>query len=289
MKRRQVLIGWLFVLPFVIVVFFFLVLPLIYAGYLSSQADSLVGGQHFVGLTNYIDTFKDPLFLEGLKRVAIYALISIPIMTTVSLISALTIDVIQTRLARIFRLIAFMPYAVPGVVAALMWGFLYSQQFGPIYWVAKRIGYPNLDMFDPNVFIYSISGIAFWAWTGYNMIVLYSALQGISREIYEAAIVDGASQKQIAFRIKIPAIRGAIVLTVLFSLIGSMQLFTEPRILSRYTNAVTLGYTPNIYAFNLAFNQSQFNYSAAVSFALGLIVLVVSYGFLLRNRRMADK
>ena len=272
-------------IPFLIVVFAFLIAPLGYALYLSTQADTLVGGQEFVGFENYIFSLTDPIFLEGVKRVFIFGLIQIPIMLFLSTVGALVIDVINTRLSRTFRLIAFMPYAVPGVVAALMWGFLYSESFGPFVGIAESLGAKDFNFFSLKVFIYSISNIVTWAWTGYNMIIIYSALQGLSREVYEAAIVDGATQVQIAIRVKLPAIKNAILLTTIFAIIGTMQIFTEPRILSRYTNAVSNGYTPNIYSFNLAFAQSQFNYAAAVSFTLALVVFVVTSIVLAATRR----
>ena len=285
MKLRQSLTGWLFMIPILIVVFAFLIAPLGYALYLSTQADTLVGGQEFVGFENYIFSLTDPIFLEGVKRVFIFGLIQIPIMLFLSTVGALVIDVINTRLSRTFRLIAFMPYAVPGVVAALMWGFLYSESFGPFVGIAESLGAKDFNFFSLKVFIYSISNIVTWAWTGYNMIIIYSALQGLSREVYEAAIVDGATQVQIAIRVKLPAIKNAILLTTIFAIIGTMQIFTEPRILARYTNAVSNGYTPNIYSFNLAFAQSQFNYAAAVSFTLALVVFVVTSIVLAATRR----
>ena len=285
MKSRQSITGWLFMIPFLIVVLAFLIAPLGYALYLSTQADTLVGGQEFVGFENYIFSLTDPIFIEGVKRVFIFGLIQIPIMLFLSTVGALVIDVINTRLSRTFRLIAFMPYAVPGVVAALMWGFLYSESFGPFVGIAESLGAKDFNFFSLKVFIYSISNIVTWAWTGYNMIIIYSALQGLSREVYEAAIVDGATQVQIAIRVKLPAIKNAILLTTIFAIIGTMQIFTEPRILSRYTNAVSNGYTPNIYSFNLAFAQSQFNYAAAVSFTLALVVFVVTSIVLAATRR----
>jgi multiple sugar transport system permease protein len=263
-------------IPFLIVVLAFLIAPLGYALYLSTQADTLVGGQEFVGFENYVFSLTDPIFIEGVKRVFIFGLIQIPIMLFLSTVGALVIDVVNTRLSRTFRLIAFMPYAVPGVVAALMWGFLYSESFGPFVGIAQSLGAEDFNFFSLKVFIYSISNIVTWAWTGYNMIIIYSALQGLSREVYEAAIVDGATQVQIAIRVKLPAVKNAILLTTIFAIIGTMQIFTEPRILSRYTNAVNNGYTPNIYSFNLAFAQSQFNYAAAVSFTLAIVVFVVT-------------
>ena len=287
MKLRQTIAGWLFLAPFLLVALAFLVAPLFYALFLSSQTDTLIGGVEFVGFENYIATLSDPLFLEGVKRVILFGVVQIPIMLGLSTIGALVIDAIQTRLSRTFRLIAFMPYAVPGVVAALMWGFLLSKSFGPFVGLFNLIGIHDLNFFSPAVFIYSIANIVTWAWTGYNMIIIYSALQGLPREVYEAAIVDGASQFQIALRVKLPAVKNAILLTSIFTIIGTMQIFTEPRVLARYTNAVSAGYTPNIYSFNLAFVQSQFNYAAAVSFTLALFVFVISAIVLAGTRRRA--
>ena len=287
MKRRHALTAWLFLTPFLLVALFFLVGPLGYALYLSTQTDTLVGGVEFVGITNYKDTLTDPVFLEGVKRVIVFGVIQIPIMLSLSTAGALVLDVINSRLARTFRLIAFMPYAVPGVVAALMWGFLYSKSFGPFVGIFEFIGFDNFNFFVPSVFIYSMSNVITWAWTGYNMIIIYSALQGLPREMYESAIVDGASQIQTAIRVKIPAVKSAILLTSIFAIIGTMQIFTEPKVLTRYTNAVSNGYTPNIYSFNLAFVQSQFNYSAAVSFTLAIIVFIITAVVLIVTRRRA--
>jgi multiple sugar transport system permease protein len=287
MKFRQALAGWLFMTPFLFVALAFLVAPLGYALYLSSQTDTLVGGVEFVWFENYKSSLTDPIFIEGVRRVLVFGLIQIPIMLSLSIMGALRIDAIQTKLSRVFRLIAFMPYAVPGVVAALMWGFLYSKSFGPFVGILESLGLKDFNFFVPSVFIYSMANIVTWAWTGYNMIIIYSALQGLPREMYEAAIVDGASQIQIAIRVKLPAIKNAILLTLIFTIIGTMQIFTEPKVLSRYTNAVSLGYTPNVYSFNLAFAQSQFNYSAAVSFTLALVVFVLTAVVLTVTRRRA--
>lgn len=287
MKFRQALAGWLFMTPFLLAAFAFLVAPLGYALYLSTQTDTLVGGVEFVWFENYKASLTDPIFIDGVRRVFVFGLIQIPLMLSLSIMGALMIDTIQTKLSRVFRLIAFMPYAVPGVVAALMWGFLYSKSFGPFVGIFETLGAKDFNFFVPSVFIYSMANIVTWAWTGYNMIIIYSALQGLPREMYEAAIVDGASQIQIAFRVKLPAIKNAILLTLIFTIIGTMQIFTEPKVLSRYTNAVSLGYTPNIYSFNLAFAQSQFNYSAAVSFTLAIVVFVITAVVLTVTRRRA--
>jgi multiple sugar transport system permease protein len=118
------------------------------------------------------------------------------------------------------------------------------------------------------------------------MIVLYAALQGLPREVYESARIDGAGPAQIAWRIKTPMISSAIVLATLFTILGTLQFFTEPLILQPLNpGSITAHYTPNVYAFNQAFSFQQYNYSAAISFLLGAVVFVGSYIFLFATRK----
>jgi multiple sugar transport system permease protein len=178
-----------------------------------------------------------------------------------------------------------MPYAVPAVLGALMWGFLYSRTFGPFADLPTAFGGEPVEFFSTSLLLASLGNIVTWAWTGYNMIVLYSALQGVPREMYESALIDGASQTQIALRVKVPAIRQAIALAAIFTVIGTMQFFVEPYVMSRFAPQISAGYTPNLYAYNQAFAYSDFHYSAAISFTLGLVVFVAAYAFVLVSRR----
>lgn len=277
--------GALFVLPFFLVVVAFLVVPLGYAFWLSLSTKSLALGTRFTGFDNYVRAFTDPTLLDGFLRVVLFGAVQIPIMLGIALVGALMLDAVTTRFAIAFRLIAFMPYAVPAVLGALMWGFLYSRTFGPFADLPTVFGGEPVDFFDTDLVLASLGNIVTWAWTGYNMIVLYSALQGVPREMYEAALIDGASQTQIALRVKIPAIRQAVALATVFTVIGTMQFFVEPYVMSRFAPAISAGYTPNLYAYNQAFAYSDFHYSAAISFALGFVVFVAAYVFVLVSRR----
>jgi len=133
----------------------------------------------------------------------------------------------------------------------------------------------------------SLANIVTWEFVGYNMIILYAALRAIPHELYEAAAVDGAGAWRTAWSIKLPALRPALMLTLVFSVIGSFQLFNEPNLLQRLAPAVIdSAYTANLYAYSLAFISQQINYAAAVSFLLGLVIVIVSYAVLLTaNRR----
>lgn len=110
------------------------------------------------------------------------------------------------------------------------------------------------------------------------MIIMYAALRAIPEELYDAAAVDGAGPWRTAWSIKIPAIRPAIMLTVIFSIIGTFQLFNEPQLLDRIAPiAITNSFTPNLYAYNLAFVNQDVNYAATIAFVLGLVTMVISY------------
>lgn len=285
-RRKQHLAAYGFVLPFFVVFAAMLVAPLIYAGYLSFFVDRLVGGVSFVAFENYIRAFQDPGFLAGLGRTALVLVIQVPIMLGLALFFALAIDSGRARGSRALRLLIFLPYAVPGVVAVLMWGYLYGKQFGLIGQITGGLGLASLDLLSGSNILFSIMNIITWTYVGYNMIVMYSALKSIPTELYEAAEIDGASQWRLAWSVKIPLIRPAIILTVIFSVIGSFQIFNEPSLLLELApSAITQSFTPNFYAYNLAFVNQDTNYAAAIAFLLGFVIMIVSYVVQLSTRR----
>src|SRR5262249_2426819 len=119
--------------------------------------------------------------------------------------------------------------------------------------------------------------------------ILYAALRTIPSDLYDAAAADGAGPWRTAWYVKLPSIRPAIVLTGLFSVIGTFQLFNEPRIMGGIAPTVIgSDYTPNLYAYALAFTDRQVNYSAAVSFVLGFVILVCSYLFIFAATRRSS-
>lgn len=132
----------------------------------------------------------------------------------------------------------------------------------------------------------SIGNIVTWEFVGYNMLIFYSALRVIPTSLYEAAEIDGAGQWRIIGSIKLPAIRGALVIATIFSIIGSFQLFNEPSILRPLAlNSITTDYTPNFYTYSLSFNGQQHNYSATVAIIMGVITMIVAYAVQLRGMR----
>ena len=277
-KRKQYLAAYLFLLPFFVVFITMLVIPLVYAGYLSLFESKLIGGEVFAGLANYARGLTDPQFLGSLGRVALFFVVQVPIMLGLALFFALALDSMRARGSKSIRVLIFMPYAVPAVVATLMWGYLYGGDFGPIAQMARALGLGTPDFLSAENILGSMMNIVTWEFVGYNMIIMYAALRSIPGELYEAAEIDGAGQFRLAWSVKIPSIRPAIFLTVIFSIIGSFQLFAEPSLLNEIApTAITNSFTPNYYAYNLAFINQELNYAAAIAFLLGLIIAVISY------------
>lgn len=273
-KPKREYIGILYCLPYVVVFLFGMIIPMFYALYLSFFKQSLLGGTTFAGFDNFIAAFKDEALWSGFRRVLIYAAIQIPLNLTLSLAAALILDSQRIRHIAVPRILLFLPYAVPGVIAALMWGYIYGDKYGLVGQIASMIGATAPNMLSEKLMLFAIANICTWCSLGYNMLIYYSALIGIPNELYESARIDGASELRIAWSVKIPQIKGSIMMTVLFSVIGTLQLFNEPSILMNSApNVITSNYTPNLYAYNLAFNGQNLNYAAAVSLVIGVIVM----------------
>ncbi|MFF1744135.1 carbohydrate ABC transporter permease [Streptomyces mirabilis] len=286
-RRRHGTAGALFIAPFMVLFLLLFLAPLGYAAYLSLFQERLIGGSTFVGLDNYVTALKDPQLLKGIGRVALFFLIQVPVMLLLALFLALALDSGLLRLARVIRLGIFVPYAVPSVIATLMWGYLYGPDFGPFAQISRDLHVPAPHFLSDSWMLGSLANIVTWEFVGYNMIILYAALRTVPAELYEAAAMDGAGAWRIARSIKLPALRPALTLTLLFSVIGSFQLFNEPNLLMKVApDVITSSYTANVYAYSVAFISQQTNYAATVSFILGLVIVIVSYAFLLTaNRR----
>jgi multiple sugar transport system permease protein len=274
--RRQ--IGWGFVAPFLVCFAVAIAAPLAYAIWLSLFQDRLVGGTTFVGVDNFVRALTDPQLWTAVGRVALIMAVQVPVMLGLALFCALAIDSARLAWAPMFRLLVFLPYAVPGVVAALMWGYIYGPRFGLVGDIGSFLGVTLPDPLSSNLVLLSIGNISTWLFTGYNMLVFVSALKTIPTELYEAAQIDGAGAFRIIRAIKLPALRPALTITVMFSVIGSFQLFNEPNILrSLAPNVITSGFTPNMYAFTLSFAGGQYNSAATVAIVVGVLTMIAAY------------
>ncbi len=277
----------IFTAPFVILFVLFYLLPIGYAIWKSLLVIEREGtfGQAtevFGGLSQYALVFQNEAFWESVGRVLLFGVVQVPVMLALALLFALLLDSPLLRGKKFFRLAFFVPYAVPGVIAAIMWGFLYSPNLSPFTVLTG-----NVDFLSAELVLWAIANVVTWVFVGYNMLIIYSSLLAIPTEMFEAARLDGAGQMRIAWSIKIPLVRPALVLTAILSIIGTLQLLAEPQVFRSFSSAVTSTYTPNmtIYATSAIPNV---NLAAAFSVVLALATFVLSFTFLRITRRKAD-
>ncbi|PPF52659.1 sugar ABC transporter permease [Clavibacter michiganensis] len=272
-----------------------MLVPIVYAAWLSLQTYRLEGGgilgtrvQVFAGLDNYAAVLSDPELTAGFGRLAIYGIISVPLTLGLALLFALMLDVPAARATRFARTAIFIPYAVPGVVAALLWGFMYLPGTSPFSAVSEALGGGAIPFLGEPAIYASVANIAIWGGVGFNMIIIYTSLRGVPAEIYEAARIDGAGELQIALRIKIPLVVPALVLTGIFSLIGALQLYGEPTTLKPLTNVISQTWVPLMTIYRNAFLTDDLPGAAALSVVLALgTVLVSALVLWITNRRTA--
>jgi len=234
----------------------------------------------YAGLENYRRVLTDTEFGDSVLRVLLYGAILVPAMLGLALLFALLLDWPWTRLRRLSRIAIFLPYAVPGVIASLLWGFLYLPAVSPLHYLLERSGLPRPDLLAPDTIMGSIANIGVWGGVGFNMLLLYTALRAIPGELYESARMDGCSELQIAWRIKVPQIVPALVMATIFGTITTLQVFSEPTTLRPLTNSLTTTWSPLMKIYRDAFAHNDIHGAAAASVVLALATLVVSFGFL---------
>jgi multiple sugar transport system permease protein len=273
-----------FVTPFGVLFALFYAVPIGYAVVQSLykvQRTGTFGKAHdvFGGLAQYRQVFSDSPFWQSVGRVLLFGVVQVPVMLGLALVLALLLDSGLIRGKRFFRLAFFLPYAVPGVVAAIMWGYLYSPNLSPFTAVTA-----NVDLLSADFVLWAMANVVTWVYAGYNMLIIYSALLAIPQEIYEAARIDGAGQFRVAWSIKIPLVMPALVLTTVFSIIGTLQLLAEPQVFRSFSSAVSSTYTPNLTVYSTS-SIPNFHLAAAFSVVLALATFVLSFAFLKFTQR----
>ncbi|AWS45548.1 carbohydrate ABC transporter permease [Streptosporangium sp. 'caverna'] len=285
-------VPYLFLAPAMVLFTLFVAVPIVYTAYLSLRRTKVSGlglGKNsrteiFVGLDNYSAAITDGELWAGWLRVLGYGLLVLAVMLGLALLFALLLDSAHVRLARFSRIAVFLPYAVPGVAASLLWGFLYLPSLSPIRQVL------DIDLLGTGAVTFSMANVAVWGGVGFNMLVLYTNLRAVPRTYYEAARIDGAGEIQIALRIKIPIMMPAIILTTVFSIIATIQVFTEPTTLRPLTNTISSTWSPLMKVYRDAFVTGDLYSAAATSIVIAAISLVLSFGFLrvVRNRAFGE-
>lgn len=277
-RRTMALKGASFTLPFFLGFAVFTVVPMAMALkeslYVEKGSGLGFGAKtiEFAGLDNFVTGFGDERFWASMLRVALFALVSIPLIQVVSIGLALLLDAAARKVADRFRLPLLIPYMIPGIVATLIWIYLYSPAVGPLTPFLALFGI-DANFYGGELVWVSIGNLMAWSGIGFNMLIVYAALRSVEPSVYDAARIDGASEWRIAWSIKVPLVRRSLVLTTVLSIIGTLQIFSDTMLFkSMAPETITRDFTPIMAIYDWAFQQGNFNYAAALSVILALVV-----------------
>lgn len=272
---------YLFIAPAVLLLTVFAILPIIIALVISFTDMDLVGLADYsnisgVGFSNYINLFKDPVFLKSMTNTLIYVVVGVPLVVLGSMGVALLLNYGTSWVFKAFRVVYYMPSITNIVAIAVVWGYLYNGTYGLFNYALSWVGIPAQQWLqDPVLAKFALILMAFWKSIGLNMIIFLAALQGIPRSYYEAAEIDGATGWKKLRYITVPLLGFATFFVSITTLIGWIQFLEEPMVM---TKGGPLNETMSmaLFIYNNGFQLSKFGYAASGSFVLFFIIIVVT-------------
>ncbi len=289
--RRKVA-PYVFISPFFVLFLAFSAFPLLFSLYLSFHSWNGIGAMKFVGLKNYTYLLTDDIFWKAVRNTIVLMFESAVPQHILALFFAFILNLGLVKFKNFFKAALFLPYLTAAIAISLLFRTLFSYRMGllnyALEWVTRfvpfkalldllRIGLPINWLGKAAWLKPSISMLIIWQWTGWNTILYLAGLQAIDSEYYDAARVDGANWWQVFFHVTLPMLRPMIVFAVTLSIIGSMQLFTEPLILTDQNGGASMaGYTVAMNLYQVAFSWTYFGSAAAISWVLFLMIFAFS-------------
>ncbi len=281
LKKSDYINGWLFVLPALLGLLCFVLFPFLLAVVLSFTNLKLGSPLplEFIGFTHYQRLLDDMAFLYALRNNILFALIVVPIQTSLALVLALLINQ-PLRGMTVFRTLFFMPVVFPLSLVAVVWILLFAP--GPQGTLNSVLEFMTLGIWQPRDFLHdpywalpAIALTSIWQGVGFQMIILLAALQSIPAELYEAASIDGATKRQQLLYITVPQLRNTLIFVVLVTTILTFRLFDQVQIMTR--GGPQYGTTTVMYeAVNAAFTSQQVAKGAAMTVVFFTIVLALT-------------
>jgi cellobiose transport system permease protein len=282
-----------FVAPFFLVFAVFGAFPLVYTLWVSMHRWELIGTHTWVGLENYRKLLGDATFWN-----ATYNTFGIFLLATVPqfLLALFLADTLSRRfrLRTLFRMGVLIPNVTSVAAVALIFGVIFAREFGLANWVLGWFGVEPVDWVNGEKASWvAIAAMVDWRWTCYNALIFLAAMQAIPRDLYEAAEIDGAGRFRQFVSVTLPLLRPTLMFTTIVSVIGGIQLFTEPLLLNAGSGGILGGslrqsQTLMMYMVEIGFNRFEFGYAAAVSWLVFLMILVVAAVNVLLIRRIGS-
>ena len=273
---RLRLTPYLFLLPFFTMFAAFKLWPIVFGIEISLSRIQIIGvAQEFVGLRNYARIFSDPNFYQSLWVTAAYTVAFGAGHILLALALALMVDR-RVRGRVFFRTTYFLPVITSLLISAIIWRLILDKDIGLANLLLRELGIGPVEWLShPRMAPYSVMMVGTWRWFGFQLVILLAGLQGIDRELYDAATIDGANLNRTIRHITLPLLFPVLFFCITITLIGSLQLFAEPYILT-FGGPADATLTTALYIYRVGFQNSQLGYAAALGYVLTVIIVVIT-------------
>ena len=269
------LAGWAFILPAAVLIVLFGIVPIVWSAVMSFQANDLVSAPHWVGIANYRALLHDPAFAASVRHTLLYTVLFVPLSVAGAMLVAWALNR-KLHGVRFYRLAVFVPVVTSTVATGIIFLWLLDPVFGLVNFFLSKLGIPAQGFLsNPNQALYCIVVMTIWGWLGFDVIIYLAALQGVPKELLEAAEIDGAGKWSSFRSVVLPFLRPATLFLVVWSTISALQLFDEIYVTTR---GGPLGSTTVVvfYLYQQAFQFFNGGYAAAIAYVLFLAILVIT-------------
>ena len=281
-RLQRHLVGWAFSLPFVVIFLVFLGGPILAAFVLSFTGFNIANlqdwfGADWVGFRNYSDAFADEKFQKAARNTAVFVLFGVPLTLALGLLAALGLNQAIGRLQAVFRVGYYLPVVTSIVAIAVIWRYLLHPDYGLVNTMLAQLGIDGPAwLARTDTALGSIIALGVWRNFGFDMVIFLAALQGIDRQLYEAARVDGAGASTIFWRITLPLLKPAVLFLAVITSSGYLQLFEEPFVM---TGGGPLNSTLSVsmMVYEEGFRFVNFGYASAIAYLLFVAIAVLAF------------
>ena len=272
---KAILAPYLFIAPWIIGFIAFTLGPLIFSLIMSLYKWPVIGKKEFVGLANYVNMFKDdPQFYKSLAITLKFAVVFVPLNLIIALILALLITR-PVRGVKVFRTIYYLPTVVSGVAISIIWGWILNSEYGILNYFLSLFGINGPKwLTDPKWAIITIVMASAWG-VGTMMLIFYTAISSISKDMYEAAYIDGASSIRSFFSITLPLITPTLLFNLITSTIAALQQLTLALLLTG-GGPMKSTYFYGLYVYNNAFKHFKLGYASANAWFMFIVILILT-------------
>lgn len=272
-RRMDHWTAYLMILPSITMLCIFVLAPMVMAFSRSFYDWQWYAESTFIGIRNFVNVLHNQLFLKSIVNIVLFVLIIVPTQLIITFLFAHVLRGMNAKLGAYAKTAIYVPTVIAGVVASVIFLFLFNYQGGILNWIVRQLGGKRIPFLaQPVSALISVSLASIWMGFGYNSLIMYAGLQNIPQSYYEAAEVDGANTWTKLFKITLPSMRNVFILILIGLMTGTLQMFDLPYLMTS-GGPVNSTLTPMIYIYN-NFKSPEYTMGFTVAAALLLMVVI---------------